>query len=111
MEYGKLEPVLDHKAVVLTATGICEDAAREAKCLRQVPELADVADDREYEQWQDLLRGLDDDRWTAEILAEDCRVLDADEDHAAWGYVETEQGAVFTGFPWDADEDDQDEDE
>lgn len=113
MEYGKLEPVPDHEAVVLTATGMCAEAAWDAECLRRVPELAYVADDREYGQWQDLLRGLDDDGWTAEILAEDCRVLDADEDYAAWGYVETERGAVFTGFPWEAadDADDQDDDE
>jgi hypothetical protein len=114
MEYGELEPVPDHEAVAMTAMSICAEAAAEAACLRQVPELADVADDREYMHWHDLLRGLDDDDWTAEILAEDCRVLDADEDSDAWGYVETERGAVFTGFPWDVanDEgDDEDEDE
>jgi len=112
MEYDELEPVPDRDAVAMTAMAMCAEAAAEAACLRQVPELAEVADDREYMDWQDLLRGLDDDDWTAEILAEDCRVLDADEESGAWGYVETERGAVFTGFPWDADaEDDQDQDE
>jgi len=100
MEYDELEPVPDRDAVAMTAMAMCAEAAAEAACLRQVPELAEVADD------------LDDDDWTAEILAEDCRVLDADEESGAWGYVETERGAVFTGFPWDADaEDDQDQDE
>jgi hypothetical protein len=42
-----------------------------------------------------------------------CGELDETDEYEAAGWIETERGAVFAGFPWDAadDADDQDEED
>ena|SRR5579859_5997509 len=112
MAFGELESVPDTPGNrAMQRAAMAAEAAWEDECLRRVPELDGLATWKEAESWRDFLKVLDDEDPTFmfEILAGDCRVLDADEDYAAWGYVETEHGTVFTGFPWDADDDDEDD--
>lgn len=76
-----------------------------ADVVARIPELDDL-----YEKVDFFLHELDTDS-VSDAVEFYCDELGETDEYEAVGWVETEQGAVFAGFPWDAADDDDDRDE
>ena len=57
MGYDELEPGDDRPPVL--AEELCAESAWEDECVRRVPEMANLEDDREFRRCQDFLEDLD----------------------------------------------------
>ena len=74
-----------------------------ADVVARIPELDDL-----YKKVDDFLHELDTDSVSCAVEFY-CDELDATDEYEAAGWVETERGAMFAGFPWDVADDDKDE--
>lgn len=92
MEHPKLEPASEEITRMLHEEGRRQEAAWERECVRRVPELADVEDDREFHRWQDYLAELDD--MNADDVADDLADCAYCLDEISLGWVEDTHGGA-----------------
>lgn len=67
----------------------------------RIPELDDLVENVDF-----FLHELDKDNVSGAVEF-CCGELDETDEYEAAGWIETEHGTVFAGFPWDADDDEE----